>query len=216
MKEREGEWVVRNRDASRGSVNKVRLDTASRRADIRQQDRQLFSHPRPPARANGGNKGRQARLVTPLQMSEDPEIKDKLEQKRRKKKSHRVDCAGKYVAASLTDKEEGPRLCEGLQGLGFADASDRTSTMANTQQRLFVSRCRAADAAVNHSSNRRPHVLPPICQSDPLRHVPLLLPENSPPPSPCTFPDAHIHTFTVPPRGGERQQAKQREGTTDS
>ncbi|XP_044038414.1 uncharacterized protein LOC122869447 isoform X2 [Siniperca chuatsi] len=170
-----------------------------------QQDRQLFSHLCPSAGANGRNRGRQGRLVTPLQTSEAPAIKDKRQQKRRKR-SYKVDCAGKqkYVVASLTDKErEGARLCEWLQSLAIADSNEKDSV--TTKQRRFVSRCRGVtghgqqDTAASHRRDRRPHFLPPICQSDSLLHVSLLLlPEKSPPPSACTYPDAPIPSLPVP------------------
>lgn len=182
------------------------LVSVSAQAQSGQQDRQLFSHLCPSARASGRNIGRQGRLVTPLQTSEDPTIKEKQQQKRRKR-SYKVDCAGKqkYVVPSLTEKEEDARLCEWLQSLGIADRSAKNPITTNNQQRLFVSRCREVtshrepDTAASHRRDRRPHFLPPICQSDSLLHVPLLIPENSPPPSPHTYPDAPIHLLPVPP-----------------
>lgn len=179
--------------------------TESSQAQRGQQDRQLFSHLCPSARASGRNRGRQGRLVTPLQTSEDAAIKEKQQQKRRKR-SYKVDCAGKqkYVVPSFTEKEEEARLCEWLQSLGIADRNEKDSVTKNNQQRLFVSRCRGAtsyreqESAASHRRDRRPHFLPPICQPDSRLHVPFLLPENSPPPSPCTYPDAPIHSLPVP------------------
>ncbi|KAL1278982.1 hypothetical protein QQF64_025655 [Cirrhinus molitorella] len=46
--------------------------------------------------------------------------------------------------------------------------------------------------------DRRPHFLPPITQSDCLLNVPLLLPENSPPPSPCSPSDILFFPLSVP------------------
>ncbi|KAL7378106.1 hypothetical protein ABVT39_008494 [Epinephelus coioides] len=168
-----------------------------------QQDRQLFSYLCPSAGAGGKDRGKQGRWVTPLQTSEDPAIKDKQRQKRRKR-SFKVDCAGKhkYVVPSLTEKEEDARLCEWLQSLGIADRNDKDSVTTNNQQqqRLFVSRCRGVtkQQEASYRRDRRPHFLPPLCQSDSLLHVPLLLPENSPPPSPCTYTDPSIHRLPVP------------------
>lgn len=151
-----------------------------RRADARSANPQLLSH-------LCASRGRQGRSVTPLQTSEDPTMKEKRQQKR-KKRSYKVDCAGKHVVPPLTEKEEDGRLCEWLQSLGIADEKE--------QQRLFVSRCR--DTAARHRRDRRPHFLPPICQSDSLLRVPVLLPENSPPPSPCPHPpDAPIHSLRL-------------------
>lgn len=169
-----------------------------------QQDRQLFSHIFPSAQSNGRNRGRQGRLVTPLQTSEDPAaIKEKQQQKRRKR-SYKVDCTGKqkYVVPSHTEREEDAKLSEWLQSLGIADSREKSSVTTNNQQRLFVSRCRGLtgeqETAASHRRDRRPHFLPPICQSTSLLHVPLLLPENSPPPSPCSHPDAPVLSLPIP------------------
>lgn len=178
---------------------------ASPQAQRRQQDGQLFSHLCPPARPSGRNRGRQGRLVTPLQTSEDPAIKEKQQQKRRKR-SYKVDCAGKqkYATPSLNEKDEDARLCEWLQSLGIAESHGKDPVTTNNQQRLFVSRCRGVmglreqHTAASHRRDRRPHFLPPISQPDSLLHVPFLLPENSPPPSTRSFPDAPVHSLPVP------------------
>ncbi|XP_042360401.1 volume-regulated anion channel subunit LRRC8D [Plectropomus leopardus] len=155
-----------------------------------QQDRQLFSHLCPPAGDNSRDRGGRSRWVTPLQTSERPAIKDKRRQKRRKR-SLKVDCAGKYVGPSRAEKEEDARLCEWLESLGLAERNDATK-----QQRLFVSMCREQETSQRR--DRRPHFLPPLYQSDSLLHVPLLLPENSPPPSPCTYTNPSIRPLPVP------------------
>ncbi|XP_016424285.1 uncharacterized protein LOC107752754 [Sinocyclocheilus rhinocerous] len=46
--------------------------------------------------------------------------------------------------------------------------------------------------------DRRPHFLPPITQSDCLLNVPLLLPDNSPPPSPCSPSEILLFPLSVP------------------
>lgn len=165
---------------------------------IRQHDRQLLSHLCSAERARGRNTGRGGRLVTPLQTSEVPAIKDKQQQKRAKR-SYKVDCAGKYVVPAVTEKEEDARFCEWVQSLGIGGRDDKNITTTNSQHRLFASRYRGADTVVNHRRDRRPHFLPPVGQSDPLLHVPLVLPENSPPPSPFTYPDIPDKTLPVPP-----------------
>lgn len=45
---------------------------------------------------------------------------------------------------------------------------------------------------------RRPHFLPPITQGDRLLNVPLTLPDNSPPPSPCSPSDVLFFPLSVP------------------
>lgn len=191
------------RAASR--ADKHSLVPASPQAQRGQQDRQLFSHLCPSSRPTGRNRGRQGRLVTPLQTSEDPVIKEKQHQKRRKR-GYKVDCAGKqkYVLPSLSEKEEDAKLCEWLQSLDIADNHERDCATASSQQRLSASKNRGApglweqDTAASHRRDRRPHFLPPICQSDSLLHVPLLFPENSPPPSACPHPNVPIHSLPVP------------------
>ncbi len=201
---------VLSEDIQSGTVlNALQSEVDSHRRAVFQaqrQDRQLFSHLSPSARASGRGRGRQGRSVTPLQTSEDPAIKEKQHQRRRKR-SYKVDCAGthKYAVPPLTGKGDDARLCEWLQSLGIADSSERDAVTTNNQQRLFVSRCRGVtghreqDTAASHRRDRRPHFLPPICQPDSLLRVPLLLPENSPPPSPRTYaPYAPIHSLPVP------------------
>lgn len=191
---------------SRFFANTGSIVSTSSQAQCGQKDRQLFSHLCPSAQPSGRNKGRQDRMVTPLQTSEDPVMKEKQQQKRRKR-NHKVDSAGqqKYVVPSLTEKEEDARLCEWLQSLGMADSHEKDSATKTNQQQLFASRCRGVvpghpeqETAASHRRDRRPYFLPPICQSDSLLHVPLLLPENSPPPSPCSYPATPIHLLPVP------------------
>lgn len=181
-------------------------DTWSTASPQDRRDRQLLSHLCPSAAASGRNRGRQGRLVTPLQTSEDAAIKERRLQKRRKR-SYKVDCAGKqkYVVPSLTEEEDNARLCEWLQSLGIADRSEKDAVTTNSQQqRLFAPRCRGAtshreqESAASHRRDRRPHFLPPICQPDSRLHVLLLLPENSPPPSPCSYPHTPMHSLPVP------------------
>ncbi|XP_023691957.1 uncharacterized protein [Paramormyrops kingsleyae] len=51
---------------------------------------------------------------------------------------------------------------------------------------------------VTQRPDRRPHFLPPITQSGSLLEVPLFLPENSPPPSPCVPPSDPFSPLPVP------------------
>ncbi|KAI7804141.1 hypothetical protein IRJ41_024713, partial [Triplophysa rosa] len=46
--------------------------------------------------------------------------------------------------------------------------------------------------------DRRPHFLPPLTQRDCLLNVPLTLPDNSPPPSPCSPSDVLFLPLSVP------------------
>ncbi|KAI4799371.1 hypothetical protein KUCAC02_016969 [Chaenocephalus aceratus] len=128
-------------------------------------------------------------VTPPLQTSEDPAIRDK---QRRRKRSFKVDCAGKYVLPpSLTPREEDARLCEWLQSLGIAGENQQKSRFRGGVQ----------EQETRFRRDRRPHFLPPLVQSDSLLRVPFFLPENSPPPSPFTHPDPPLH-----PRSMRRQK----------
>lgn len=177
--------------------------SASTQVQSEQQDTQLFSHLCPPTKATGRNRGRQGRRVTPPPTSEDPAIKEKRQQKGRKR-SFRVDCKGKlkHAAPSLSEKEEAARLCEWLQSLGMEGSKEGDAVPSSGQRGLFASRrsglSRERETAASHRRDRRPHFLPPLCQSASLLHVPVLLLENSPPPSPCAPPSPPIHQLPVP------------------
>ncbi|CAB1433372.1 unnamed protein product [Pleuronectes platessa] len=179
------------------------LDDPQRRADRSgtwsgKQDRQLLSHIWPPAGVSGRSVGRQGRSVTPLQTSQDPAIKEKQHQKRRKRSYRvKVDCAGTRAAASLTETDA--RLSERLQSLDLTDDREKDSNQQLWSGCSGVTGLGRTDPAASHRTDRRPHFLPPIRQSDSLLHVALLLPENSPPPSPCTFPEAPVLSLPVPP-----------------
>lgn len=96
---------------------------------------------------------------------------------------------------SETERDDG--LCEWLHSLGIADKEeDSVPTNRSNQRQLLVSRGSrmlghregCSDTVAAHRRARHPHVLPPICQPGSLLHVPLLLPENSPPPHPHPAP----------------------------
>ena len=162
------------------------------------QDRQLFSHICPPAGVSGRSVGRPGRSVTPLQTSQDPVIKEKQHQKRRRRSYRvKVDCAGTHAAAPLTERDA--RLSDWLQSLELADDKETDSNYQLSSGCSGGTGLRLMDTAASHRRDRRPHFLPPIRQSDSLLQVPLLLPENSPPPSPCAFPEAPVLSLPVPP-----------------
>lgn len=177
----------------------------SPQTQIKRQDTELRSHLNAPATNTGKWRVGQAGLVTSFQTAGDRAIKEKQQQKKSKKHC-KVDCAGKqkYVGPSFTEKEDDFKLCEWLQSLDIKDGNAKSSTSTHSQQRWVASRCsemtpyREPDTAGSHRRDRRPHFLPPIYQGDSLLHVPLLIPENSPPPSPHSNPETSIHTLPVP------------------
>lgn len=188
------------------------LIAASPLALSKQEDSQLCSPLSPPAVTHCKNRGRSVRVVSPLQTSEHSgsgslkEMREK-QQGKRKKRSRKVGCKGKNALPSLSEKGGDDGLCAWLQSLGIADnEKDSISENKHSRQQLFVSRCRRtashreaySEAVASRRRDRRPHFLPPICQSGSLLHVPLLLPKNSPPPSPCRSPHPPFHPLPVP------------------
>jgi len=171
---------------------------------VKQQEGKLPSCLGVPATANRKNTGRQARLLTSFQKSEDPAVKE--EQQRGKKKRQRAGLAGrqKYVAAMSDVREDNAKHCVWLQSLGIADDNARNSIFSHYLQQPSVARSSATmtqgdpERATSSRRDRRPHFLPPINQVEPHLQVPLLLSENSPPPSPSSYPDAPFHALPVP------------------
>lgn len=112
------------------------------------------------------------------------------------------ECRG--LPAQGAGREGDRALCSWLESLGLTDTPTVTAT-ANHQSRTpqeggsakWRVGPRERGAEPNHR-DRRPYFLPPICQSGSLLDVPLLLPENSPPPSPCSSPDGPTFPLPVP------------------
>ncbi|KAJ8404195.1 hypothetical protein AAFF_G00339680 [Aldrovandia affinis] len=111
------------------------------------------------------------------------------------------------LSAQDPERAEDRDLCTWLESLGLTDSEKDTSSTAATDRQCRTLRgtrpvtmgawpvegktgpCR---------KDRRPHFLPPISQSVSLLDVPLLLPKNSPPPSPCSLSDAFVFPLPVP------------------
>ncbi|XP_041736348.2 uncharacterized protein LOC121569443 [Coregonus clupeaformis] len=186
-------------------------------AESRQQGGQPFSQISPPLRTDIKGMARWDRAEAPLKMREDlgtgeGGLKEKQKVKRRKRRRRRVDCKeedhanDRYVAPFFTPETEGDGgLCQWLQSLGITDREKEAISpnrskhqQSGFRERMAGRREGYSHPAANHRRDRRPHFLPPICQSGSLLHVPLLLPENSPPPSPCTSPHAPFHPLPVP------------------
>ncbi|XP_055753845.1 uncharacterized protein LOC129833340 [Salvelinus fontinalis] len=181
-------------------------------AESRQQGGQPFSQDSPPLRTHIKGRARWGRAVSPLKMRDDLGTGEGGVKEKQKVKRRRLDCKGedhandRYVAPSFTPETEGDGgLCQWLQSLGIGDREEEATSPNRSKQQQSGFRERMAGhregyshPAANHRRDRRPHFLPPICQSGSLLHVPLLLPENSPPPSPCTSPHAPFHPLPVP------------------
>ncbi|KAL4657954.1 hypothetical protein GN956_G2825 [Arapaima gigas] len=87
--------------------------------------------------------------------------------------------------------------------LGRGDGSQRGRTQAVSKPGMgrrkgVLQRTTHFDTELGHRKDRRPHFLPPITQSGSLLGVPLLLPENSPPPSPCFSSNTPFAPLLVP------------------
>ncbi|KAM9473662.1 uncharacterized protein ACWYII_008331 [Salvelinus alpinus] len=180
-------------------------------AESRQQGGQPFSQDSPPLRTHIKGRARWGRAVSPLKMRDDLGTGEGGVKEKQKVKRRRLDCKGedhandRYVPSFTPETEGDGGLCQWLQSLGIGDREEEaTSTNRSKQQqsgfreRMAGHREGYSHPAANHRRDRRPHFLPPICQSGFLLHVPLLLPENSPPPSPCTSPHAPFHPLPVP------------------
>ncbi|KAJ7992718.1 hypothetical protein DPEC_G00281580 [Dallia pectoralis] len=123
--------------------------------------------------------------------------------KERKGERRRMECRedpakDRYLVPSFTSETgEDSGLCQWLRSLGITDEEKAGISPSRSKQQTGGFRERTAGhieryshPAANHRRDRRPHFLPPICQSGSLLRVPLMLPENSPPPSPR--PSAHV------------------------
>ncbi|XP_024246474.1 uncharacterized protein LOC112226305 [Oncorhynchus tshawytscha] len=180
-------------------------------AESRQQGGQPFSQLSPPLRTHIKGRARWGRAVSPLKMRDDlgtgeGGVKEKQKVKRRRLDWKGEDQANDRYVPSFTPETEGDGgLCQWLQSLGIRDREEEAISPNRSKQQPSGFRERMAGhregyshPAANHRRDRRPHFLPPICQSGSLLHVPLLLPKNSPPPSPCTSPHAPFHPLPVP------------------
>nr|XP_046187981.1 uncharacterized protein LOC124016451 [Oncorhynchus gorbuscha]XP_046187982.1 uncharacterized protein LOC124016451 [Oncorhynchus gorbuscha] len=175
-------------------------------AESRQQVGQPFSQLSPPLRTHIKGRARWGRAVSPLKMRDDlgtgeGGVKEKQKVKRRRLDWKGEDQANDRYVPSFTPETEGDGgLCQWLQSLGIGDREENRSKpqQSGFRERMAGHREGYSHPAANHRRDRRPHFLPPICQSGSLLHVPLLLPKNSPPPSPCTSPHAPFHPLPVP------------------
>ncbi|XP_031690391.1 uncharacterized protein LOC116375907 [Oncorhynchus kisutch] len=178
-------------------------------AKSRQQGGQPFFQLSPPLRTHIKGRARWGRAVSPLKMRDDLGTGEggvKEKQKRRRLDWKGEDQANDRYVSSFTPETEGDGgLCQWLQSLEIGDREKEAISPNSSKQQPSGFRERMArhregysHPAANHRRDRRPHFLPPICQSGSLLHVPLLLPKNSPPPSPCTSPHAPFHPLPVP------------------
>lgn len=171
---------------------------------------------RPPARG----RGRWSSSVFPESWSEqsgwrrDGQQADKAQRKRRTRGRQR-DLHKSVAASEAPHGHHEAGLCQWLQSLGFGeDQRDPLTTnrrqsefggelqRLNCEERFAGQRGGTAetDAQPHERRDRRPHFLPPIPQStsSSLLNVPLLLPENSPPPTRCVSPESPCTPLPVP------------------
>ncbi|XP_064842586.1 uncharacterized protein LOC135554297 [Oncorhynchus masou masou] len=180
-------------------------------AESRQLGGQPFSQLSPPIRTHIKGRARWGRAVSPLKMRDDlgtgeGGVKEKQKVKRRRLDWKGEDQANDRYVPSFTPETEGDGgLCQWLQSLEIGDREEEAISPNRSKQQPSGFRERMAGhregyshPAANHRRDRRPHFLPPICQSGSLLHVPLLLPKNSPPPSPCNSPHTPFHPLPVP------------------
>lgn len=179
------------------------------------------------ARAPARGRGRWSSSVCPESWSEQQSgwrrrEKQQAQRAQRKRRSggRQRDPHKSTAASAAPDRhQEEAGLCQWLQSLGFA-AEQKDPPTANRRQSAFggeVPRPCFEERLASHRGwmaesdaqpvhqrrDRRPHFLPPIPQtnttsSSSLLDVPLLLPENSPPPSRCDSPEPPCSPLAVP------------------
>lgn len=106
----------------------------------------------------------------------------------------------KYKNKSLNGRDEASELSQCIQRLEITDRKRKQTTERHWSD--SGGRGIRAESLCKWEGqkrrDRRPHFLPPITQSDCLLNVPLLLPDNSPPPSPCSPSDILFFPLSVP------------------
>lgn len=140
----------------------------------------------PPAKVH-----RQRSIVSPSQQKELHLSETGAPTERLGKKRERW-VTSKTAAHSPSERHSSPEksqenICQWLSSVGITDSGLKGSN------RL----CGLGEKGPTRR-DRRPHFLPPISQSDCLLNVPLVLPENSPPPSPSCVSSTHVFPLHVP------------------
>ncbi|XP_037398259.1 uncharacterized protein LOC119264240 [Pygocentrus nattereri] len=135
-------------------------------------------------------------------LCETGETTERLAGNRREKwRRRKINSTGVHSRSErLLTPEEGQEdnICQWLSSLGI---TDKEKDQRESQREPNRQGCRLESvekAACPTRRDRRPHFLPPISQSDCLLNVPLVLPENSPPPSPSCVPSDPFFPLQVP------------------
>ncbi|XP_036421913.1 uncharacterized protein LOC118805307 [Colossoma macropomum] len=134
--------------------------------------------------------------------SETGATTERLAEKRKEKwRRRKINITGIHSQSErlLTpEKGQEDNICQWLSSLGITDREKdqrECQRESNRQGRRLES---VEKGACPTRRDRRPHFLPPISQSDCLLNVPLVLPENSPPPSPSCVPSDPFFPLQVP------------------
>ncbi|KAG5279771.1 hypothetical protein AALO_G00081410 [Alosa alosa] len=173
----------------------------------------------PPVSAPSRGRGRRSSSVFPESWTEHSGWRRERPQAERKRRSRgRPWDTHKSAAASVEPEgHQEAGLCQWLQSLGFAEDERSPPTRriafggelqrSHFEKRLAGHRGGTTETGTQQTHqrrDRRPHFLPPIPQStssscsSSLLNVPLLLPENSPPPSRCVSPESPCSPLPVP------------------
>ncbi|XP_048847614.1 uncharacterized protein LOC125718108 [Brienomyrus brachyistius] len=162
----------------------------------------------PPSMPHWEGKGRQSGAISPLGQPGESGWRKRRRTRRPEMTGTRPDMPDQ--PGSLVLPSEGPKeaeLCLWLQELEITDRARERSSVTSDSQRGWTHLGpllgrrevgQGTGQGATQRPDRRPHFLPPITQSVSLLEVPLFLPENSPPPSPCLSPSDPFFPLPVP------------------
>ncbi|KAG9279269.1 hypothetical protein AMEX_G4784 [Astyanax mexicanus] len=137
--------------------------------------------------------------VSEVRSSETEETKEQPMRKRRgRSRKIKIINTGEYSQSQPSEKDQDDAFCQWLSSLGISDRDQDATDCQKRLNRLDRGLEGAEKGACSSRRDRRPHFLPPISQSDCLLNVPLVLPENSPPPSPSRVTIATFFPLQVP------------------
>lgn len=166
----------------------------------------------PPSMLRWEGRGRRSGVISPFGQPRESGW-------RKRRRTRRAEATGTRPETSdppgsLALPSEGPKeaeLCLWLQDLEITDRASERASVTSVSQRGWtrlgplLGRREVGQGAglgagqwVTQRPDRHPHFLPPITRFGSLLEVPLFLPENSPPPSPCLSPSDPFSPLPVP------------------
>ncbi|XP_076863968.1 uncharacterized protein LOC143516294 isoform X2 [Brachyhypopomus gauderio] len=169
----------------------------------------------PPCQTHAGGRKSTVWPLLPSACSSETVVTPGKHRKRQRKKNNSSGACSQSERSLTPEKGGKDNFCQLMDSLRITDrekghaSSNRRGSKEGGSARQKVSNRKGpvfktehGDKGVCHTRrDRRPHFLPPITQSECLLNVPLILPENSPPPSPrceSTGPFLPLHVPTLP------------------